>query len=263
LVATDVEIDDEAAKAEEIEAIRLQRQRAADLDDGDDDDDDNGVFSFPALAEAKKQQKLAEEANAKSTIKGKGSKVTLSSSSSRLHTIEAQPKDMRQLSRQDKLRLIMSEAPELIGLLEDMAIKAKEMKEKISPALEEAKKRNRESENEATLTVTSTKKEAQGDSVLQYLQVRNQLLLTYVIDITFVMLLKAEGRSIRDHPVIAQLVKQTPAAESGAGDFTKTDVTDEEDLEASGSDGGGGGDLMKYLPFIAIGGAALYFFLKK
>jgi hypothetical protein len=67
------------------------------------------------------------------------------------------------------------------------------------------------------------------------------------------------------YPVIAQLVKQTPAAESGAGDFTKTDITDEEDLEASGSDGGGGGggNLMKYLPFIAIGGAALYFFLKK
>ena len=65
------------------------------------------------------------------------------------------------------------------------------------------------------------------------------------------------------YPVIAQLVKQTPAAESGAGDFNQNDITNEEDLEASGSDGGGGGDLMKYLPFIAIGGAALYFFLKK
>ena len=65
------------------------------------------------------------------------------------------------------------------------------------------------------------------------------------------------------YPVIAQLVKQTPAAESSAGDFTKNDISHEEDLDASNSDGGGSGDLMKYLPFIAIGGAALYFFLKK
>ena len=65
------------------------------------------------------------------------------------------------------------------------------------------------------------------------------------------------------YPVIAQLVKQTPAAESSAGDFTKNDISNEEDLDASNSDGGGSGDLMKYLPFIAIGGAALYFFLKK
>ena len=62
------------------------------------------------------------------------------------------------------------------------------------------------------------------------------------------------------YPVIAQLVKQTPAAESSAGDFTKNDISNEEDLDASNSDGGGSGDLMKYLPFIAIGGAALYFF---
>jgi hypothetical protein len=64
------------------------------------------------------------------------------------------------------------------------------------------------------------------------------------------------------YPVIAQLVKQTPAAESGAGDLVTTDITNEANL-AAGADGGGSGDLMKYLPFIAIGGAALYFFLKK
>lgn len=182
----DVDFDDEAAKAEEVEAIRLQRQRAADLDDGDDD-----IFSFPALAEAKKQQKLAEAS-------GLAKPGPSSSSSSRFHTVEVIAKDRKLLTRQEKLKLLMSEAPELVGLLEDMTAKTKEMKEKIAPALEEAKKRK----------VSSSKnKEAEGDSVLQYLQVRNQLLLTYVIDVTFVMLLKTEGKSIRDHPVIAQLVQ--------------------------------------------------------
>lgn len=185
----DVDFDDEAAKAEEVEAIRLQRQRAADLDDGDED-----IFSFPALIEARKQQKLAEA----SGLSKQG--ASSSTSSSRFHTVEVIQKDRKQLTRQEKLKLILTEAPELVGLLEDMTAKTREMKEKIAPALEQAKKRNSSSKSDKN-------KDAEGDSVLQYLQVRNQLLLTYVIDVTFVMLLKAEGKSIRDHPVIAQLVQ--------------------------------------------------------
>ena len=60
------------------------------------------------------------------------------------------------------------------------------------------------------------------------------------------------------YPVIAQLVKQTPASESGAGDLMATDLSS--DANALTDDKGG---FTKYLPYIAIGGAVLYFALNK
>ena len=61
------------------------------------------------------------------------------------------------------------------------------------------------------------------------------------------------------YPVIMQLVKQTPASESG--DIVTTDLTS--DANAFADAGGSGGGFGKLLPVIAIGGAVLYFALKK
>ncbi len=61
------------------------------------------------------------------------------------------------------------------------------------------------------------------------------------------------------YPVIMQLVKQTPASESG--DIVSTDLTS--DANAFADAGGSGGGFGKLLPVIAIGGAVLYFALKK
>ena len=60
------------------------------------------------------------------------------------------------------------------------------------------------------------------------------------------------------YPVIMQLVKQTPASESG--DITATDLTNDANAFA---DQGGGSGFGKLLPVIAIGGAVLYFVLNK
>ena len=43
---------------------------------------------------------------------------------------------------------------------------------------------------------------------VSYLEAKHLLLLHYCIALVFYLLLKAEGRPVREHPVIARLVRQ-------------------------------------------------------
>ena len=45
------------------------------------------------------------------------------------------------------------------------------------------------------------------DEVVQYLETRQQLLLSYCVDVLFYLLLKARGRSVQNHPVMKQMLK--------------------------------------------------------
>ena len=40
---------------------------------------------------------------------------------------------------------------------------------------------------------------------MSYLDVRNSLMLSYMTNLTFYMILKAKGKTIEDHPVILRL----------------------------------------------------------
>eukprot|EP01138_Halocafeteria_seosinensis_P011352 gb/GECG01011595.1/.p1 GENE.gb/GECG01011595.1/~~gb/GECG01011595.1/.p1 ORF type:complete len:510 (+),score=105.23 gb/GECG01011595.1/:1-1530(+) len=99
-------------------------------------------------------------------------------------------KDLSKLTKSEKLEAVMNDAPELMGLLEEFSKNSTELKETISPILQQFKQGG-----------------IKNSGGMQYLEVKNQLLLSYVTHIIFYLLLKAEGKSVRDHPVVERLVE--------------------------------------------------------
>lgn len=43
--------------------------------------------------------------------------------------------------------------------------------------------------------------------MVDYLEVKQQLLLTYCINVVFYLYMKAQGKSVANHPVMKQLLK--------------------------------------------------------
>ena len=104
--------------------------------------------------------------------------------------METVERDLSKLTRDERLDIINADSPELVGLFEDLKIRLKEIKQRIRPMLE---------------------KISPGDIVLtkarSFLQMRKSLLITYCTDISFYLMLKAEGKQVlKTHPVIRQIV---------------------------------------------------------
>ncbi|XP_024532213.1 something about silencing protein 10 [Selaginella moellendorffii] len=97
--------------------------------------------------------------------------------------IEKVKKDFDSLSKDEKLQVVMSNAPELVGLLTEL----KEALHELEHKLEDGNFATREGKN--------------------YMEMKHMLLLSYCRTIVFYLLLRAEGRSVCDHPVIAKLVE--------------------------------------------------------
>lgn len=174
----DVEIDEEAAAAEEEEALRMQRQRAAELDDGDVA---LGVAVAAGATSASAMSKQRQGAGEKSGKRGRAAEGG----------VEVVGKQLGELSRQEKLDIVMADTPELLGLVAELRERVAEVRQVLQPALDAS-------------AAAGSKAPAAGVS---YLQVKQQLLLAYLSAITFYLLLKAEGRPVADHPVIAELVR--------------------------------------------------------
>ncbi|GFH17015.1 Sas10 domain-containing protein [Haematococcus lacustris] len=99
-------------------------------------------------------------------------------------------KELHALTADERSAALLADAPELLALIEDLQASLHEVRHRVGPLLQEVR-----SGRLAT---------AEG---LSYLEAKHLLMLHYCCHIVFYLMLKAEGRPVRDHPVIMRLVE--------------------------------------------------------
>jgi len=103
---------------------------------------------------------------------------------------EDEEQQQQQMNKNQKMKLIMKESPELIQLFTELKDRLQVVRDQIHPILSKV-----ESQEYATR------------DGLSYLETKLHLLLSYCTHILYYMLLKTSGKSVRDHPVIEKLVE--------------------------------------------------------
>ncbi|CAG8434085.1 5286_t:CDS:10 [Diversispora eburnea] len=166
--------DLEEAREEEQEALRLYKKRISQMTEED--------FLETNEYKANDNDKLSEQSNNKN--------FQISSDSLN----EVQPEVLSKsrlatLSREGILNVIQNESPELIGLLNEFEEKLPLLQEMVS-VLEKSRQRNMKNSPE-----------------LKFLSMKYQLLIHYLKNISFYLVLKTSGtRNLREHPIIDALV---------------------------------------------------------
>lgn len=89
-----------------------------------------------------------------------------------------------------KLERVAAQAPELLGLLAEFKSNLETLSKHVAPVLGKARQSELPTENG-----------------LSYLETKFQAMLTYCINIAFYLYMRSKGENVRDHPVIAELVR--------------------------------------------------------
>lgn len=165
---------------EEAEVVRLQNEKTklySNADHGLDDDDDDDEDEEPTFEEKLKKGKVSS----KSKVDNEDDTDT---------GVEIVMKDPSALSKEEQMDIVYNSAPELVGLLSELNQAVDQLETKVDPILNKLKE-------EKNLNKPG----------IQYMELKKQLLLSYCQAITFHLLLKSEGHSVLDHPVLARLVE--------------------------------------------------------
>lgn len=97
------------------------------------------------------------------------------------------------LPKEEELKELLSAAPELHKLVDDFNAKLEELKVKIEPTIKKLSKASHPT--------------ASSQKGLSFLKTKNQLLVGYCANLSFMLSLKVGGVSIEAHPVLKRLVK--------------------------------------------------------
>jgi U3 small nucleolar RNA-associated protein 3 len=100
------------------------------------------------------------------------------------------------MKRANKLAMLQSQAPELSDILKDLKAKVEELNTKITPLRKLVEE-----------CLASQPNRDEADDLLQYLEAKQQLLMSYNVNITFYLYLKTQGESAKDHPVMKRLLE--------------------------------------------------------
>ncbi|KPA85473.1 hypothetical protein ABB37_01765 [Leptomonas pyrrhocoris] len=106
--------------------------------------------------------------------------------------IEAIERDFAALTTTERLAVLKKESPELLKLLDDLKTYMTEVKALAQPLHE---------------LLYERKVSASDRNLVSFLETKVQLMLSYCMNVTFYLLLKAEGRKVEGHPVIDHLVE--------------------------------------------------------
>lgn len=171
---------DEEDIAEQKEAQRLQRLKAQSRRE---DDFDDSFAARSASAASKKNDKKT-----KLTSTDAGLLETMYKEMGNFQsTLTA---DVDSLTRQEKMELISKDSPELLLLLDSFNANMQEIRDRLAPLIERARAQH----------IPTSKG-------MSYLEIKYHLLLNYCTNICFYLLLKAEGQSVKNHPVIEHLAR--------------------------------------------------------
>ncbi|PWA91951.1 Sas10 C-terminal domain-containing protein [Artemisia annua] len=166
------EEDDE----EEKEVLRLQKEKTNLLSNAD-----------YGIEEHSEEEPTFEE----SLSKGKSrSKAVVGRDAKDESDTEVVMKDPSALSKEEQMDIVYNSAPELVGLLAELNDAVEQLETKVDPVLSKLKEEKNVNK-----------------SGIQYMELKKQLLLSYCQAITFHLLLKSEGHSVHDHPVLGRLVE--------------------------------------------------------
>lgn len=187
--------ESDAEREEEEEAMRLQRKQLAGLED---DDFDAGLGETLGDAVEGKKGKKGKKGKARKSKASDASMLSamtsdLAAVSSALEgsvSVERVAKDTSALSDEDKLQIVLSDSPELISLLGDFRATIVQVRSMLQPLLDRVRSG-----------------ELPTSRGINYLEVKVQLLLSYVTNLAFYLLLKAEGKSVKNHPVFDQILR--------------------------------------------------------
>jgi U3 small nucleolar RNA-associated protein 3 len=102
------------------------------------------------------------------------------------------PRDVTKMTEAQRVKMISSETPEFFPLISELKERIVELRERVVPM--------------RALAAEIRSHGPSSDELVQYLEVKQQLLLAYCTNVVFYLLMKAEGKSVRSHPVMKQLL---------------------------------------------------------
>eukprot|EP01064_Diplonema_japonicum_P035113 TRINITY_DN7515_c0_g1_i1.p1 TRINITY_DN7515_c0_g1~~TRINITY_DN7515_c0_g1_i1.p1 ORF type:complete len:563 (+),score=216.61 TRINITY_DN7515_c0_g1_i1:80-1768(+) len=178
----DVDID-EAQEAEEEQKRRMEALNEEDFND-DDFADVIDVKTSKTSKRSKTKQSNKESLNDLSAL------TKFLSKAEGIVAAEQVAVDHSSLSHDAKQALLKSNAPELLTMLAEFKEKLTLVKDTLSPVLHKVRSGELPT----------------GEGV-SFLEMKMQLFITYLMHLTFYFLLKAEGKPVKDSPVVQKLVE--------------------------------------------------------